>query len=465
MEKIKRFINTTLVFFAGNVMSKLVSFFLLPLYTSRLLPEQYGSYDIAISLINVIAPIAFFQIWDAVFRFAFDYEKDDEKQKVINNGTFVFLCGIVFYTLLFFASTTYFKFEYKGYVLIYGLLFALQYVYTFAARVYLKNQLFVVSGVINTLVTSILNIVLILVFECDVSSLYISLIIGTIVQLIIIESSIGVARNFRASQIDKGLISKMLRFSVPLCVATISYWLLSGYTKMIIYEKLGVFANGLYAVANKFASLITILVTVFQYAWNEMAYMMSNEQDRSKTYNICIDAMLKSTLWGTAVICLAIKIVFPYFIDSQYSDALNLIPACMIGVAFNSLASFLGTLFMTEKRTSFILTSTLISSLFNVVLGYIGCKLWGLQGAIIALTASFLLLLILRIVKLVINYNVKIKINNILPLVVLIVSVLFFIYLDSYILFISTVIIVLSGLIYGYHYVKRIFTENRRTKL
>ena len=206
--KFKRFIKTAAIFLTGNVLSKMVSFFLLPLYTSSIPPEQYGSYDIVISLINLIAPIAFLQVWDGVFRFSFDYEKEEDKQKVINNGTIVYLCGIIVYILLFLAVSAYFEIKYTEYAMLYGLLFGLQYVYTFAARVYLKNQIFVFSGVVNTLVTAILNIILILACEWDVKSLYVSHIIGVIIQIVMIEVSMGVLRRFKLSHIDKNLVLK-----------------------------------------------------------------------------------------------------------------------------------------------------------------------------------------------------------------------------------------------------------------
>ena len=45
MNKLKRFLSTTLVYFIGTVLSKLVSFLLLPLYTGKIPPTEYGSYD------------------------------------------------------------------------------------------------------------------------------------------------------------------------------------------------------------------------------------------------------------------------------------------------------------------------------------------------------------------------------------------------------------------------------------
>ena len=71
--KIKRFIKTAFVFLTGNVLSKIISFLLLPIYTEKIDPAQFGNYDVAFTFINLIAPIAFFQIWDGMYRISFDF--------------------------------------------------------------------------------------------------------------------------------------------------------------------------------------------------------------------------------------------------------------------------------------------------------------------------------------------------------------------------------------------------------
>ena len=116
--KIKQFFKTLLVFFTGNVMSKLIALFLLPLYTSQLLPEQMGNYDIVMSIINLVAPIAFLQIWDGMFRFAFDYKENDSKYKIVNNSIIVSFAGIIAYLLIFSSISLFFQIDYFVYVLI-----------------------------------------------------------------------------------------------------------------------------------------------------------------------------------------------------------------------------------------------------------------------------------------------------------------------------------------------------------
>ena len=62
MDKIRNYAKTAVIYFIGNVFSKLVALFLLPLYTNRLEPYIMGEYDYAVTLLNFAAPICFFKI-------------------------------------------------------------------------------------------------------------------------------------------------------------------------------------------------------------------------------------------------------------------------------------------------------------------------------------------------------------------------------------------------------------------
>lgn len=461
--KLKRFLNTALTFLAGNMLSKLISFFMLPIYTKQLLPEQLGSYDLVMSFINLVAPIAFFQVWDGMFRFSFDFQKEQDKQKVISNTVTVFAFGIGIYLLLFAGCHAYFHFTYFPYILLYGFVYALHYVYTYAARVFLKNKLFVFSGLLNTFVTALLNILWIAVLGWDIKAIYLASTIGALLQMAIIEWRVGVLRHFRWRYADKCLMRSLLKFSGPLCIATVSYWLLSGFTKLIINQMLGADENGLYAVANRFASMITLAVTVVQFAWNETAYLMAEEQNRGKSYSVCIELMLTAVGFGIGVFCLVAKLLFPVLIDMQYAAAKWLIPATIIGVGANSLAGFSGTLFMTEKRTGFVLVSTAIAASLNVILGFVGTKLFGLHGAVVALMVAFLVLLVLRLIKLHNKYSVRIDWQKmLLTIVALILSVLVFFCVDAIWLIFLTCLSLCAGFLLSIrNYLKMLIMQIR----
>lgn len=59
--------------------SKFLSFFLVPLYTNILTPEEYGIYDLVATTIYLLIPIATLNIGEAVIVFTLD-KKNDKSQ-------------------------------------------------------------------------------------------------------------------------------------------------------------------------------------------------------------------------------------------------------------------------------------------------------------------------------------------------------------------------------------------------
>ena len=74
VDKGKSFIKSTVIYFAGNVLMKLMTFILLPIYTAFLTTSEIGFYEESSSLITFLAMTVFLNVWAAVLRFMFDYQ-------------------------------------------------------------------------------------------------------------------------------------------------------------------------------------------------------------------------------------------------------------------------------------------------------------------------------------------------------------------------------------------------------
>ena len=427
MNKIKRFLKTSVTYFIGSILSKLISFFLLPLYTVMLSPEEFGSYDVMVTTLSFFAPIAFFQIWDGMFRYTFDKQNYSEKYSIISNSFSVLVIGLVIYSFLFGVLYNILNFEIAWLVFFYGVFIALQNQYAYIARSFLENKLFVFSGLMNSLLSAFINIVLIVIFDIGIESLYISFIVGAIAQLVLIEIKLQALRKFRISNLNLKVQIEMIKFSLPLCIASVSYWMLSGYTKIVISQQLGTYANGLYAVAAKFTSMITIVISVFQFAWNEMAYLMVDDENRIAKFERSFEFIFKGITISSGIFMLLIKLVFPYLINNNYHEALIIIPLSLIGVGANAFASFVASIFMTEKKTKWIFGTTIIAAAINLISLWIFTPIWGLQGAVGALCISFISLSIIRLYVIGKIFNIKLSWKSLIYIIELgIVSFIFF---------------------------------------
>ena len=95
-------VKNTIIVAIGQICTKFITFFLLPLYTSILSAKEYGIVDLLNTYISLLIPIAFLQMNQAIFRFLIDARSDEnEKKKLISTCLiFVFFQSII-YLLIF----------------------------------------------------------------------------------------------------------------------------------------------------------------------------------------------------------------------------------------------------------------------------------------------------------------------------------------------------------------------------
>ncbi|KAB5658839.1 lipopolysaccharide biosynthesis protein, partial [Bacillus thuringiensis] len=229
------------------------------------------------------------------------------------------------------------------------------------------------------------------------------------IQIIILEVKVKVLSNFKVSTISISLIKKLMLFSLPLCLTTISYWLLSGLIRLVISNRLGMYENGLYGVTNRLSSIMVLVVNSFQLAWYEMSYSMGKEENKKSYYGKSLNYILKVILYIGSISLIIIKLIFPYMIAEQYHEALTIIPITFIGVLINSYASFASTLFLAEKESSKLLMPTLISAVVNVFCLFLLTNTFGLVGATISLTVAFFINGLIITIKLKKLYNIRLK--------------------------------------------------------
>lgn len=84
MNKYKSLFSDTLVFGLGNFTTKLIYFFLMPIYTLSLTTEEFGLADLLNNSLQLVMPVLTLSITDAVFRFVLD--KDSNHRSLFCNG-------------------------------------------------------------------------------------------------------------------------------------------------------------------------------------------------------------------------------------------------------------------------------------------------------------------------------------------------------------------------------------------
>ena len=93
MGKYRRLVLNTVLFAINAVATKLITFFLVPLYTYYMSAGEYGLTDMSLTVINLAMPLATFSIAEAAVRFIVgDQDKKDEYVAISISITLLSVC-------------------------------------------------------------------------------------------------------------------------------------------------------------------------------------------------------------------------------------------------------------------------------------------------------------------------------------------------------------------------------------
>ncbi|WP_106849639.1 lipopolysaccharide biosynthesis protein [Blastococcus sp. Marseille-P5729] len=392
----RRFGSTALIFLLGTAASRLLGLALLPIYVRMLSPAQYGEYDLWMTLINFAAPIAFFQVWDGIYRYYFDLASPTA---LVTNG--LILMGIGASIFVTISTTLFVAWNAPAplTLFLYGSSLSIQYFLGYLARAELRNTLFVLSGVVNTLVGACASVALLNWTELGISGIFIGMTVGNAVQIGTIAIVMRPLRMLEWSARDQALQRRLLRFSLPLCLASTAYWLLTGFTRFALVKFDDQTANGLFAVADRFGFAVTLTSTVIVYAWQELVYSEHGEPDSRRRRASFLQWLVAGVLLVGAASTVIVALLFDWVISPNFSRAYALVPMTLLAAVMNTISNLIGVVLMSDLRTATLLVSTTVGAVVNVVLCLVLIPRWGAAGGAVALLIGLTTMTFLRVLE------------------------------------------------------------------
>ena len=385
-----QFIKNTAIFYVGNVLSKLISFILLPMYTTVIPTDQMGVYDVSITLTTMLLSVCYFEIWSAVLRYLYDGKSESDKNKVLKSGFQIFSVSSVLFVLVCMIVCGFMGYHYIPLIAGYGIAYGASSLLTFVARGLGKNKEFSLSGVLNTLIQLSLNVLLLTVFKMDYSALYISYIVGTLCQTVYLTFCTDLKTRLY-EKTNKNLTIALLKYALPLCLNTVAYWVLNSSNRLVYNELYGNAASGIYSIGNRFGSIIALATTCFTYAWQDLAFTSATNtpEEASTLYTKACNKYQQFLTFATAMILPFIKVVFPFLIKGDYASADSIIPTFIVVAVISGYSAFIGNVFYAIKDTKIISISTIAAAITNLLICYPLIKTMGALGTNLAIVCAF----------------------------------------------------------------------------
>lgn len=245
----------------GTFGSKLLVFLMVRFYTGYLTPAEYGTADLITQTANLLIPLVSLDITDGVFRFAAD--RNSGRADVFSVGFRIITLG----SLLMLATLALAKDVPT--VHSYGLLlatFVIASCYHALCAHFVRAKgntaLFAVQGLFNTALFIGLNILFLSVFNWGIRGYVLSTTVANVITTVFLVWKERLWRYLRFER-KRDLQRSMLRYCIPLIPAAIFWWIMGVSGRYMVNWFLGSDANGIYAVAYKIPTILTILAAVF----------------------------------------------------------------------------------------------------------------------------------------------------------------------------------------------------------
>lgn len=388
---LKYFFRDSLIYAIPGVLSRGIWFFLLPLLAHYLTPSEMGVVELFTIFFVILRIVLSLEITQAVARFL--PEAPSKTDKVLYGSTAFWFTAFMFLLcltlcLLFPAIISKFLFGSRSYsreIMLSG--FSM---FTAALFVAVQNQLRWVcdatgaafAAVIMSLGTAITVVFCLTFLNLTVASILFGELVG---------SALGLAFALRTArksvpivfQFSGRKLIELLKFSYPLVLSAGAVYIMIVADRLVINSILGTDAVGIYSIAAKIASAVTLVTGLVQSSINPLVMNSYKKKDTPAEIELIFSLvifLLLSILLGLALFSRDIVLLLA---DEKFIAAAPLVLGVSSAAALLNLYYFAPGLGIAMKTKTIAAIYILIAAL-NVSLNFTLVPVYGLDGAMYA---------------------------------------------------------------------------------
>lgn len=383
----------------SNFASKILSFLLVPLYTSVLSTADYGLYDIYTTTAFLLVPLLSGAVSQAALRFSMDATSD--RSQVFSEAIRTFIqASLVIVAVV--AINCWLNLiplfnEYPIY-------FVLYYVFCLLSDILLSfargiDRIFdvAIAGIISSAVIIILNVTLLLIFPMGVSGYFIANISAFVVVSIYLVVRLRLWTYLTARR-NKALSEEMAEYSRPLIFDQIAWWINNVSDRYIVTWICGAAANGIYSVAFKIPSILNVFQSIFNQAWTLSAVKEINESS-GKFYSRIYSIYNCGLVLLCSLLLVGDKFVARILYANDFYQAWQYAPLLTISVVFSCLCGVFEGIFAAAKETKILASTTIVGAVINIAMNLVLVRYYGPLGAAFSTMVSYGLVWFARLRK------------------------------------------------------------------
>ena len=392
----KYLLKNTVIFSIGNFGTKIISFFLVPLYTNILTTREYGTVDLIYTIGMVLVPLLTLNIGESIMRFALD--KDADCDKIMSTGITILIFGAIIGLLILPIANLFENVSnYSIYIYLYTLTLAFSQIFL----CYLRGKEFLlkysIGNIIQSLTIAIINIIFLIGMKKGIEGYLMAYILANVCTGLYGFWAGKVNLVIKKYSIDIELSKNMIKYSVVLIPNSFMWWIMNSSDRMMVSAMISVTANGVYAVAYKIPTLLSTITTIFNQAWSYSAIREDESEDKEEYNNRVYDNLVTIVIVVATGLLMIMKPFLSVYVGKEYYAAWHYVPYLIVGFVFMTLGSFIATSYTVHKDSMGFLISGTVGAIINLILNFILIPMMGVSGAAFATCISYFGVFVYRI--------------------------------------------------------------------
>ena len=427
------------VYGLANLLNRVVSFLLLPLYTHYLTPADYGTLDLLYFATAFIGMIVDLGIGASLSRFYFDSEDQKERNLAVSSAFYGFGVGSGILILFFisissflsdlvFRATSQMNFviwilsrlsdatpialphNYTG-LLILSLAGLSLDIFVDVSYNYMRirqRSIHLTVVALSRLIMQIgLNVLFIVGLGWGVAGILLS---ALIVNGVLVAYLLPMTLREVGAQFSWPKLKGMITYGLPLIPSNILAYIVNVSDRFFVNAYVGLTQTGLYTLGYRFGILVNEFVSSpFAQIWVPRRFEMFQKEDAERVFARIFTYFTGALFFVGLGISVATKDVIKIMSEKAFWDAYLVVPVIVLSYIVSSFQMHFNVAILFKKKTKYLMYINFVTGGINIVLNFVMISRWGMWGAAWATLICFVIKVVL--VYLVGNWLVRIAIE------------------------------------------------------
>lgn len=395
----KTLIKDSIIYGSVKYLNILSALILTPIYTRIISKESYGLMELFNTWNNLVIAVLPLGIVTAAVKFYPEYKSNkDALQSILGNMLSALIILSLLYIVLSFLIKEHFIKHFIGVDskivnIVYWQSVLVVIFSTFSSfnlnilRAEFKKGKYVVVSVTKFIILSILGFVLVYFYNTDFEGFYrasvIAGLVATLVGCFFIRTNIKLTLNFK-------VLKKIFSFSIHFVSIFILFQLNTLINRYLINEFVDLKSVGVYSIANRMASMSSIVFSSFSTAWYPLAMSLKDNENLNIVFNSVHKVFIAISILMIFIVWIFRSEILLFFAP-DYAESIRLVLILFIAniISYTTYIYSLGLHF--ANKTKYLSYGAFYSVISNIIICISTVKVLGVYGIAIGTLTSNLI--------------------------------------------------------------------------